>query len=71
MADFRLWSQENLARFCEESQAEIVRLNNGHSKFLQHFKMLLNEYAKLSDECVKKPERNHVYRACIQLFETE
>ena len=71
MADFKSWHHDSLVKFCEESQAEIVRMNNHHTKVLKHYKMLLDEYARLADECIKKPERNHVYRACNQLFETQ
>ena len=71
MAEFNSWHHDSLVAFCKESQAEIVRLNNGHANVLKHYKMLLDEYARLADECVKKPERNHVYRACIELFETQ
>ena len=71
MADFRSWSHENLARFCLESQEEIVRLNNRYAKLVSHFKMLLDEYEKQAHECIKVPERNHVYRTCKQVFETQ
>ncbi len=71
MADFPSWSPETLARFCEESQTEIVRLNNRHAAAIRHLYSLLTEFAKLSDECVRKPERNQIYRECKDFFESQ
>ena len=50
MADFKSWSADNLARFCEESQLEIVRLNNRHAKIIRTLSELATAFDTLSNE---------------------
>lgn len=68
MAEFRVWSQENLARFCEESQAEIVRLNNRHAKTIRVLSELSVAFELLSNECCKVADRQPAYRAAQEVL---
>ncbi len=68
MADFKSWSADNLARFCEESQLEIVRLNNRHAKIIRTLSELATAFDTLSNECCKVAERQPAYRAAQEVL---
>ena len=68
MPDFKTWSPENLARFCEESQAEIISLNNRYADVVRILSALTDDYASLADQFCCKPERNPTYRAAKELL---
>ncbi len=68
MPDFKSWSQENLARFCEESHAETVRLNNRYADVVRILSALTDDYASLADQFCCKPERNEAYRNARELL---
>lgn len=66
MADFRSWSQENLANLAAEQQAEIIRLNNQDCARLKLLRDLCAEFDLLSDMFCKVPVRNEAYRAAME-----
>ena len=68
MAEFRAWSQENLARFAEESQAEIVRLNNRYAQTIRVLSELAVAFDTLSNECCKVADRQAAYRAAQEVL---
>jgi hypothetical protein len=61
MADFQTWEQSTLAKFAEDSQAEIVRLNNQDCARLQTISELLCVIEQLCDEFCKYPVRIDAY----------
>lgn len=66
MADFKTWSQENLAAFAKDAQAEIIRLNNQDCARLKLLRDLCAEFDLLSDMFCKEPVRNPAYRAAME-----
>lgn len=68
MAEFRAWSPDNLARFCEELQAEVVRLNNQHAKTIRVLSELAVAFELLSNECCKVAGRQPAYRAAMEVL---
>lgn len=68
MADFASWRTENLVKFCEESHAETIRLNNRYADMVRILSALTNDYASLADQFCCKPERNEAYRNAMELL---
>lgn len=68
MPDFKTWSPDNLARFCEELQAEVVRLNNQHAKTIRVLSELAVAFELLSNECCKVAGRQPAYRAAMEVL---
>lgn len=68
MADFQSWKPDNLAKFCEESQAEIVRLNNRYAQTIRVLSELTVAFDTLSNECCKVAERQAAYRAAMEML---
>ena len=62
MADFKSWSQPNLANLAADQQAEIVRLNNELARTLVVLKGLATEYERVGDIYNFVPARHEAYQ---------
>lgn len=75
MADFRTWSQSNLAQLAAEQQADNNRLlaagikqANEHAETLVVLSGLMTEYERMGDVYCFVPERHEAYRVAELIF---
>ena len=75
MADFRTWSQSNLAQLAIEQQADNNRLlaagiaqANENARILQVLRGLMTEYERMGDVYCFVPARHEAYRDADGVF---
>ena len=75
MADFRTWSQSNLAQLATEQQADNNRLlaagiaqANENARILQVLRGLMTEYERMGDVYCFVPARHEAYRDADGVF---
>jgi hypothetical protein len=76
VADFRTWSQSNLAQLATEQQADNNRLlaagiaqANENARILQVLRGLMTEYERMGDVYCFAPARHEAYRAAKRVFD--
>ena len=75
MADFRTWSQSNLAQLATEQQADNNRLlaagiaqANENARILQVLRGLMTEYERMGEVYCFVPARHEAYRDAEGVF---